>query len=345
MRGRPGAVPRAVARRLLAAGIAGLGSLALLGIWLAGTAQAAYPGADGLIAFVRGGNIYTIEPTGADLTKLTSNGHASGPRWSPDGEQIAYLDGGNLWIMDADGSHKTQITDAAPGYTDARPSWSPNGRYLAFVKTERSHGYGYLTRYDTVTRRFATFSTPYHSEQPTRRQIRVTALPSAVAWAWALNATGVQFGSFIVFEGAGAQCPSPYKYCLEALGFPAQSDYKNGFPSAEYLHTTPIRLTDPDWFPHNPAFGSSAMTTQEHCLGGHCTPTGLDLTIGAHPILPGAYEGVYSPQGDKIAYVINVGGKPEIYITPNTVGAPVGNGSPLTGGSQPDWQPVLVLAY
>ena len=41
--------------------MAGLAALALVGTGLAGTAQAAYPGQDGLIAFVRGGNIYTIE--------------------------------------------------------------------------------------------------------------------------------------------------------------------------------------------------------------------------------------------------------------------------------------------
>lgn len=72
--------------------------------------------------------------------------------------------------MRADGSHKTRITSQAPAYADARPTWPPNGRY---------------------------------SEQPTRRQIKVTALPAAVAWARARNAGG-SYGSFIVFEGATA---------------------------------------------------------------------------------------------------------------------------------------------
>ena len=129
---------------------------------------------------------------------MTNGGHHSGPRWSPDGQEIAYLFRGNLWIMAANGADKTRITHAAPGYTDARPSWSPNGRYLAFVKTRRGHSFGYLTRYDTVTGGFVTFSVPYNSEQPTQRQVKVPALPDPVAWAWA--ATGSQFGSFILFK-------------------------------------------------------------------------------------------------------------------------------------------------
>lgn len=170
--------------------MAGLTALGLLGTGLAGTAQAAYPGQDGLIAFVRGGAIYRIATDGSGLTPLTSDGRDSGPRWSPDGQQIAYLDRGNLWIMSASGHDQAQITRAAPAYTDARPSWSPNGRYLAFVKTRHGRAYGYLTRYNTVTRGFATFSVPYHSEAPTVRQVKVTARPAPVAWGWAATDHG-----------------------------------------------------------------------------------------------------------------------------------------------------------
>jgi Dipeptidyl peptidase IV (DPP IV) N-terminal region len=324
-------------------GSAVLATTALLGISAPGTAQAAYPGSDGLIAFVRDGNIYTINPEsttpGSTVVPLTHGGHDSGPRWSPDGEQLAYLDKGNLWVMAANGSHKTRITDQSPAYTDARPTWSPNGRYLAFVKTRKGAGYGYLTRYDTVTHRFATFSTPYHSEQPTRHQIKVTALSAPVAWAWARNATGVSSGSFIIFEGATAPACTAGSYCLDALGFAAQSDYRNGFPSGEDATTKPIRQLDPDWYPNSPLFSVNALITQEKCAGGTCTHQGIDLTIGSSPALPGAYEAVYSPSGAFLAYVKNVHSTPEIYIqSPPTVSPVIRRA--LTAGSQPDWQPL-----
>jgi hypothetical protein len=333
-------------RRWWMPGLTVLGAITLLGSGLAGTAQAAYHGSDGLIAFVRNGNIYTINPQsaapGSTVTRLTRNGHDSGPRWSPDGKQLAYLDRGNLWMMDANGSHKTRITSKAPAYTDARPTWSPNGRYLAFVMTKKGAGYGYLTRYDTVTHKFATFSTPYHSEEPTKRQIKVTALPAAVAWAWAKNATGVSYGSFIIFEGATApRCPSG-RFCLDELGFGAQSDYRNGFPSAAGETTKPVRQLDPDWYPNSPLFSVNALTTQEKCPGGHCTYQGIDTTLESSPFLPGAYEAVYSPTGVYLAYVKNGRAGPEIFIYSPPGIVPLRNIA-LTNGTEPDWQPVMPL--
>ncbi len=309
---------------------------ALLATGLAGTAQAAYPGADGLIAFVRGGNIYTINPQAATpastIVGLTQDGHDSGPRWSPNGTQLAYLDQGNLWIMDANGTGKTQLTSQAPAYTDARPTWSPNGRYLAFVTTREGASYGYLTRYDTVTHKFVTFTASV-----TGHQAKVTALPAAVAWAWALNAASA-YGSFIIFEGATEPpCPSG-QYCLNALGFGSQSGYRNGFPSSENTTAMPVRLLDPDWYPNQPHFDMSALATQESCSGVHCTYEGIDLTPTSSPILPGGYEAVYSPTGQYVAYVKNVHGTAEIYIYTvlATARLPV---KQLTLGTQPDWQP------
>jgi hypothetical protein len=320
-----------------------LATTALVGIGSAGTAQAAYPGSDGLIAFVRNGNIYTVNPEStapsSTVVRLTRGGRDSGPRWSPNGLRLAYLDNGNLWIMDANGSHKTRITNRAPAYRDARPTWSPSGRYLAFVRTKKGVRYGYLTRYDTATHHFATFSTPYNSEQPTRRQIKVTALPAAVAWAWARDASGVTYGSFIIFEGATAPRCASSSYCLDALGFASQSDYRNGFPSAEGATAKPIRQLDPDWSPNSPMFSVNALTTQEKCPAGHCAPQGIDITLGSSPFLPGAYQAVYSPSGLFLAYVENVHRTPEIYIYTRRSVGPVLSG-PLTTGTEPDWQPL-----
>jgi hypothetical protein len=320
-------------------------TVALLTAGFAGSAQAAYPGADGLIAFVRTGNIYTINPEsttpGSTVRRLTRDGHDSGPRWSPDGAQLAYLDRGNLWVMNANGSHKTRLTNQAPAYTDARPSWSPNGQYLAFVKTKGRARFGYLTRYDIATRKLVTFSVPYNSEAPTVRQIKVRALPgTAVAWGWALDAGGGAYGSFIIVEGEGSTpfCQSGW-YCLDAIGFPAQSRYRNGFPSAEWQTRKPVRHLDPDWFPNSPQFGTDLMTTQARCPHGRCTNTGLNETIAGPTVLPGAYQAVYSPNGVFFAYVVNVHGTPTIFIaSPPTVGRIFPNG--LTTGTQPDWQPV-----
>ncbi|HEY1620846.1 MAG TPA: hypothetical protein VGG25_24700 [Streptosporangiaceae bacterium] len=335
--GGTGMTGRSIARRWAMTAAAGLTALGLLGTGLAGTAQAAYPGRDGRIAFVRDGNIYTISSGGSGLTRLTSGGHHKGPRWSPNGKRIAYLNRGNLWVMNAGGGHKRRLTDAAPTYTDARPSWSPNGRYLAFVRTRARHAYGYLVRYDTHTGHIVTFSTPYNSEQPTTRQIPVAALPDPIAWTWTPD--GSTNGSFILFEGGqvGHFCQAGW-YCLDAYGRPHQYMYRNGFLSAEDQTQSPVRLTDPDWFPDDPQFDIQAMTTQENCVASNpCTPSGIDLQITESPIVPGAYQAVFSPVGRQIAYVLNERGGPEIFIGNNDV-RPLGR--MLTAGTQPDWQPL-----
>jgi hypothetical protein len=114
--------------------------------------------------------------------------------------------------------------------------------------------------------------------------------------------------------------------------------YRNGFPSAESDHMAPIRLTDPDWFPIRPHFGTDVLTTVENCMVSPCTHSGLMLQINSALILPGAYEGVWAPLGDQIAFVKNVRGRPHIYTDKIS---PVAEFSPvfLTDGTETDWQP------
>ena len=219
--------------------------------------------------------------------------------------------------------------------TDSRPSWSPNGSDLAFVQTRSGHKYGYLIRYSFLTHSFSTFTTTVSGHL-----VAVPALPAPVAWTWGLTPAGTTHASYIAYEGAAALCPHPDGHCLNALGFPKQSGFKNGFPAALLITPNVTRLTDPDWYPQNPKFGVSVLTSQEHCnsSGAHCKPAGLALTIGAVPIIPRAYQGVYSPTGTYMAYVLNASGVPHIFVEYN--GAAIGGPVDLGTGTQPDWQPI-----
>jgi TolB protein len=96
-------------------------------------ARAAYPGANGRIAFEQGGVIYSIRPDGSDRRQLTTDTRSHSPRWSPNGRRIAFHRAGDLWIMRADGSAAHRITSGSAN--DINPSWSPDGSRLVFSRT------------------------------------------------------------------------------------------------------------------------------------------------------------------------------------------------------------------
>jgi TolB protein len=115
-------------------------------------ANAAFPGENGRIAFVKeakwGANgrtafqIFTMKPNGTDRQQLTSSRHSSfSPTWSPDGKRIVFVrfsgsDGGNyydraeIYTMRADGSQEARLTNNS--VHDCDPAWLPDGTKIAF---------------------------------------------------------------------------------------------------------------------------------------------------------------------------------------------------------------------
>jgi Tol biopolymer transport system component/PKD repeat protein len=84
----------------------------------------------GRIVFDCGTTICAISRDGTNLVQLGPAGsNASNGIFSPVGGDMAFWSGG-LKVMRADGS----IVAVAPGFSGARPTWSPDGRTLAFVE-------------------------------------------------------------------------------------------------------------------------------------------------------------------------------------------------------------------
>jgi TolB protein len=108
---------------------------------------------NGTIAFWsdRGGadsDIWTMRADGTHLRNLTpSIWEDAWPAFSPDGATIAYTNNGELWTMRADGSHKRRL-HATVGVDNWGPSWSPDGRTIAFVALQRNSKWVYTIRAD-----------------------------------------------------------------------------------------------------------------------------------------------------------------------------------------------------
>jgi Tol biopolymer transport system component len=113
---------------------------------LAAGASAAFPGANGRIAYVEDlpplydtDQIFTIQPSGAGVTQLTGGDENLDPAYSSDGEKIVFArdpagaPDEDIWVMNHDGSGQTQLT-SDPTFEDTDPGFSPDGTRIVFQR-------------------------------------------------------------------------------------------------------------------------------------------------------------------------------------------------------------------
>jgi Tol biopolymer transport system component len=154
------------------------------------------PAANGRVAYLADGQIYAANPDGSNPIPLTFGiRSAATPSWSRDGTKFAYMlvsprpgtenptAFGDIVVADADGSNPITIDreteDPSP------PSWSPDGRLLAYSKVTASGDQVFIAAADG-------------SSPPVR-----VGDPTTVNWAPIFSPDGTRVMYFVGYSGNG----------------------------------------------------------------------------------------------------------------------------------------------
>jgi Tol biopolymer transport system component len=130
---------------------------------LPATAEAAFPGANGRIAFnwtfgCDGSVIATMKPDGSDLRRLTADPcqvdgapRAVYPDYTADGASLLFVRGQELFTMTPDGGGQAAV--GLKGLSDTRISVSPNGARVAYTRVSGGRQRVYTADVDGTDKR------------------------------------------------------------------------------------------------------------------------------------------------------------------------------------------------
>ena len=313
--------------------------LVLLGLalfaLLPSSARAAFPGANGKIAF--DSNRECDEDVDCPLTKLfTMNADGGGQStllpelahdaaWSPDGSKLAFTaepgtpsTGPYIGIVNADGSGRAALTPSFLKSHDTEPSWSPDGERIAFTRFVPEAGFFGM---------FEIFVMDADGTNPTRL---TNSDPAAGAFggfepAWSPDGSRIAFTRAISRSTGGVDDEI---YLMNTDG----TDLVN-------ITNNPMADRSPAWSPDGTQI---AFTSQRDGTAGvhvmNADGTGVRHVVNAG--FP-----AWSPDGTRIAFARQQSTPPNTgyqisVIRVDGTGEATLTSSGMSDNFRPDWQPL-----